>query len=177
MVIEKELSKDYSQLILDMNSVMRCTFKLSSTIMFMACKALRILTIQLKQDITVVDKRPININPLSIKLPITAYVSIMHRISGFLIFLLIPLFLWLLQSSLASQESFDAISAAMGHLWLKGLVFVLVASFIFHLIAGIRHLFMDMHMGESLVGGKLTSWLTIMASTVFIIATAIWLWG
>lgn len=126
---------------------------------------------------TVVDKRPININPLSIKLPITALISISHRISGVFVFLLIPFLLWMLQSSLSSEQSFTELATTFGHWFIKLLVFVLLASLIFHLLAGIRHLFMDMHIGESLGIAKLTSILVIIASAVLIAGSAIWLWG
>lgn len=124
-----------------------------------------------------VDKRPININPLSIKLPITALISISHRISGVFVFLLIPVFLWMLESSLASEQSYNELATTLGHWFVKLVVFVLLASLIFHLLAGIRHLVMDMHIGESLHMAKLTSILVFIFSAVIIFGLAIWLWG
>lgn len=123
-----------------------------------------------------VDKRPININPLSIKLPITALISITHRISGVFVFLLIPLLLWMLSQSLASEQSYNELATTLSSGVLKFIVFVLLASLVFHLIAGIRHLFMDMHIGESLAVAKLTSILVMIASAVMIVGVCIWLW-
>lgn len=124
-----------------------------------------------------VDKRPININPLSIKLPITAIISITHRISGVFIFLLIPFILWCLQNSLASENDFNQLAGFFGHWLVKGTLFILIASLLFHILAGIRHLLMDMHLGESFMMARVSSWLVILSSVALTIMTAIWLWG
>lgn len=122
------------------------------------------------------DKRPININPLSIKLPITAFVSIGHRISGVVVFLLIPLLLYLLSQSLASEDSFQAVQQLLQPLWMKLLFWGLVAGFAFHLVAGIRHLLMDCHIGDSLRMGRLGAWLVIFLSTAAAVLTAWAIW-
>ena len=123
------------------------------------------------------DKRPININPLSIRLPITAIVSILHRISGFLVFLLIPLLLWILELTLKSQSGFSSVQQLLNAPLLKFSIWVFVASLIFHLLAGFRHLLMDMHLGESLKGGRFGAKLVIAVSFVLIAGAAYCLWG
>lgn len=116
-----------------------------------------------------ISKRPININPLSIRLPVAAWVSISHRLSGVAIFFLIPLLLYLFQQSMASEASFNQLSVYLSQPWLLALVWILVASFLFHLLAGIRHILMDMHLGESLKAGR---WSAIITFCVFFVLLA-----
>lgn len=119
--------------------------------------------------------RPKNLNLFTIRFPIAAIVSIFHRISGAILFIMVPFCLWVFQQSLTPQ--------GFGHLqWLaKGMIFKIVAFFllsalIFHVVAGIRHLLSDVHVGTGLAGGQLSARLTWVISTVFIILVGIWLW-
>lgn len=124
-----------------------------------------------------IDKRPININPLSIRLPVAALVSISHRISGVIVFLLIPILLYILEQSLQSAETYAQISDIFSAQWLKFSLWVLLAGIIFHLLAGIRHLIMDMHIGDSLRGGRIGAILVFAISAMLIVAAATWVWG
>lgn len=122
------------------------------------------------------DKRPINLNLFTIHFPIPAIVSILHRISGVLLFLFIPFLIWGLGLSLASQEQYDNVHLFLTGPLMKLIVWGLLSSFIFHLIAGIRHLFMDMGIGETLNGGRLGAQLTLVISLVLMVLIGIWLW-
>lgn len=122
-------------------------------------------------------KRPININPLSVQLPVGALVSITHRISGILVFLLIPLLLWALQLSFASEQSFAQVKAIFDNLLMKSIAWVLLAALLFHLVAGIRHLLMDVHIGDSLRVGRFSAKLVIFISLLLAIEAAYWLWS
>lgn len=86
------------------------------------------------------------------RLPIAGFVSILHRISGVLMFLLLPFVLWMFDTSVSSELSFDrftsAFSAGLGFVpgWLVKLVALgLIWSYLHHLIAGMRHLMMDIN--------------------------------
>ena len=120
--------------------------------------------------------RPININPLTIRLPVMAVVSILHRISGILVFLLIPILLSALGKSLASPEGLAQIKDAWSAPLVQLFIWALVGSIIFHLIAGIRHLLMDMHMGDSLMAGRWGARIVIICSLLVFIG-AYWVWG
>lgn len=122
------------------------------------------------------DQRPKNLNLLTIQFPIPAIVSILHRISGVILFLLIPLFLWGLHLSLASQTSFDQLTMLFVKPWIKFLIWCSLAAFIYHFIAGIRHLLMDIHIGEELKSGRVTAISTMVISVILIILAGIWLW-
>lgn len=120
--------------------------------------------------------RPVNLDLLSIKFPVPAIASILHRISGVAIFVLIPVLLYALQESLASAERFDAVvNGFLGGLVGGGLMFLVLAGLIYHLIAGCKHLIMDMGIGETLEGGRLLAWLVLGLSAVFIPLALLWL--
>ena len=121
--------------------------------------------------------RPININPLSIRLPITAWVSILHRLSGLFVFLLIPLILWGLQISLSHQRGWNKLVAFLGSGEVKFVLWLLLAALGYHLIAGIRHLLMDVHIGDSRQAGHRGAWLVLALSIVLAGAMAARLWG
>jgi succinate dehydrogenase / fumarate reductase cytochrome b subunit len=81
------------------------------------------------------------------RLPPAGLVSILHRVSGALLFLLLPWMLWLFDLSLISEVSFARLSAYASHWLVKiGLLFVIWA-FLHHVVAGIRYLLLDLHLG------------------------------
>lgn len=119
--------------------------------------------------------RPKNLNLFTIRLPLTAITSILHRISGFILFLLIPIALWILQMSLDSS-GYDTLQNFMSGTLVKLLVWLILAPFCFHLVAGVRHLLSDLHIGNSKVGGKRAAITTLVVSFVLFILVGIWLW-
>jgi len=121
-------------------------------------------------------KRPVNLNLLKIRFPAPAIVSILHRASGVIVFLLLPLLLWLLSRSLASQESFDSLHDSLSQPALKFFIWVLFSALFGHLVAGIRHLFMDAGIGESLRGGRFTAYMVFAISAVGVVLLGVWLW-
>ncbi|HET9843396.1 MAG TPA: succinate dehydrogenase, cytochrome b556 subunit [Gammaproteobacteria bacterium] len=124
-----------------------------------------------------ITNRPLHINPFMVRMPIPALVSISHRLSGVAIFLLIPLLLWILDQSLISPENYETLNTYLQNWWLKPIVFIFILSLFFHLIAGIRHLLMDMHIGESLQGGRISSWIVFILAFLASLFSATWLWG
>ena len=84
---------------------------------------------------------------LSYRLPAAGIVSILHRISGALLFLLLPLLLWLLELSLTSEMSFERLRAIASHWLIKLLLLGALWGLLHHLVAGIRYLVMDLHIG------------------------------
>lgn len=81
------------------------------------------------------------------RLPAPGMVSIMHRISGALMFLLLALVIWLLQLSLTSELSFSRLKEVASHWWVKLILVALVWALLHHLVAGIRYLLLDLHIG------------------------------
>lgn len=121
-------------------------------------------------------KRPINLDLTTIQFPITAIVSILHRISGVILFFYLPFLLWLLDQSFNSSTHFLNLQANLSEPSMKWLIWILLAALFYHLIAGIRHLLMDLHRGDSLQGGRLGAKLTIVIATVLTLIAGVWLW-
>lgn len=119
--------------------------------------------------------RPKNLNLFTIRFPIPAIISILHRISGAVLFLLIPFVICTLSFSL-TQSGFDTLHEWLGNPIAKFIFWILFAPFCFHLVAGIRHLLMDVHLGTSKRGGRLSSILTLVISIILVILAGIWLW-
>jgi succinate dehydrogenase / fumarate reductase cytochrome b subunit len=112
---------------------------------------------------------------VNLKSPV-AIASILHRISGVVIFLLIPVLLYVLQESLASEQAFNAVKHdVLGGLIGGGLVFVALAGLIYHVIVGTKHLIQDFGIGESLQGGRLFAWVALAASAFFILCAFLWM--
>src|SRR5688572_19642986 len=109
-------------------------------------------------------KRPVNLNLLTIKQPIPAIVSIGHRVSGVLLFLLFPVLLILFHLSLSSSQNFNLLHEYLTTRSAKIILWLALFPLVFHLIAGIRHLLIDVHLGEDLRTGRLTAKLTFIFS-------------
>lgn len=82
---------------------------------------------------------------LSYRLPAAGVVSILHRISGALLFVSLPLSLWLFELSLTSEVGFERLRAVASHWLVKLILLALVWSLLHHLVAGVRYLVIDLH--------------------------------
>ena len=111
-------------------------------------------------------KRPKNMDLKSIRLPLPGIVSIVHRISGAGLFLLLPVLLWLLQSSLTSVETFAIVKGVVGHPLVKMVLFGLLYLYMHHFCAGIRYLLLDLHKGIDLEAARLSSKIVFAVSIV-----------
>lgn len=105
-----------------------------------------------------------------------AIVSILHRITGVLLFLFLPIFLYLLHASLDSPESFGALHDVLQNMGMRLLLWVMICVTLFHLVAGIRHLMMDLGVGESLHAAHLSAYAVFIISVVLFILVGVWLW-
>ena len=121
------------------------------------------------------DHRPVYIDLRKINLPVSALISITHRLSGmYVFFITLPLMLALIYFSTESENSFNDLS-----LFLKNYKFILaliVLSFCilwYHILSGVRHLIMDAHIGESLIASKYSAIFTI---SLWIITTSFVFW-
>ena len=110
------------------------------------------------------------------RLPITAWASIAHRASGVFLFAGIAVLLWTLDASLASPESFAALQESLTSPWLKLVIWAVLAGLIYHSLAGIKHLIMDLGIGETMAGGILGVRIVVALSVVLIVLAGIWIW-
>jgi succinate dehydrogenase / fumarate reductase cytochrome b subunit len=122
------------------------------------------------------DKRPVNLDIGTMRLPITAWASITHRASGVFIFAGMALLLWALDSSLRSPEGFASVRELLANPLLKLAVWAVVAGLIYHATAGVKHLLMDMGIGETMEGGILGAQIVFAVSAVLIVLAGVWIW-
>jgi len=122
------------------------------------------------------DNRPVNLDLTTIRLPITAISSILHRISGIFIFVGVAVLLWGLQQSLASEESFNQLKECMSSVFVKLVLWAILSGVIFHFVAGIKHLIMDLGIGETLEGGKNLSVAVFVVAAIGILLAGVWIW-
>lgn len=94
-----------------------------------------------------IKKRPKNLDLTTIRMPVAAKVSILHRVSGAGLFLCFPVLLWLFGASLGSPESFATFKSVAGLLPVKVILAGLLWAFVHHFCAGIRFLLLDVHVG------------------------------
>ena len=135
-------------------------------------------------------KRPVfrNINAFTdlptYRLPAAGWVSILHRVSGLVMFLLLPFILWMFDNSLTSEISYDgftnAFVAGIGFVpawFVKLVVLGLSWSFLHHFVAGVRHLWMDATHSVSKEQGKSSAIVTLVLSLLLTAAVAAKLFG
>ena len=120
--------------------------------------------------------RPKNLNLLTIRLPIPALVSIMHRVSGAFLFMLLPVLLWVLHLSLADAESYQLAQAVLQHPIAKLICLAVTWAYLYHACAGIRHLALDAHYGLRLNYARATSRAVLIISGLLTLRMGIWLW-
>ena len=99
-----------------------------------------------------------------IRLPLPGWVSILHRISGLLLFLAVVWLLYILDRSLGSEADFEAMRRYVGLLPVKLSLLVLIWAYCHHFCAGIRFLFLDLDRGVDKATARLTSWITLGTS-------------
>ena len=122
------------------------------------------------------DSRPVNLDISTIKLPVTAWASISHRVTGVLLFVSSLLMVWALDMSLSSQENFDALVVLLNSAVAKAVLWMLLVVFSYHVLAGVRHLIMDMGVGEDFKGGALGARILFGAASIAAVVWGVVLW-
>lgn len=121
-------------------------------------------------------ERPKYLNLLQIRLPVPALVSILHRVSGAALFLLIPFLLTLFEWSLESQQTFLRFKGAFSHWAVKLILIGLIWAYLHHLLAGLRHLALDLHYGTDLQPARTTSWVVLIGAILLTLVIAVKIW-
>ncbi len=120
------------------------------------------------------DHRPVNINLIKIKLPISALTSITHRLAGmYIFFITYPLSVYLFFLASTNQENFTYLTNMLiNSSYLATFVAFSFLVLWYHILTGVRHLIMDMHIGESLQASKVSSIFVLCIWFISVIATA-----
>ena len=121
---------------------------------------------------------------VSYRLPPAGIVSILHRISGAVMFLLMPFIIWMFDTSVSTEFSYERFTAAFhaGLFGLPGIVIKVVAlgliwAYLHHFIAGVRHLWMDMTHSVSKQQGKSSAIITLVLGVALTAALGAKLFG
>ena len=121
-------------------------------------------------------QRPVNLDLTTIKMHPAANASILHRISGVIMVFAIGILLWTLTISLSSAEGFSLIQGYLDGLFFSFIIFGCLSALTYHLLAGIRHLFMDMGHFEELASGNATAKLIMIIWLAVSAVIGVWLW-
>lgn len=128
-------------------------------------------------EIAIKKRRPKNLDLMTIRLPLPGILSIIHRVSGAGLFLMLPVLLWLFESSLSSPETFAQFKAVVAHPLVRFVLLGLIWFYLHHFCAGIRYLLLDLHRGIDLESARLSSKLVFAVSivlTLVIGVTLLW---
>ena len=122
-------------------------------------------------------KRPVNLDLQTIKLPLPAVTSILHRVTGVALFFGAIFAMYLLSLSLDSQSGFDAASDLLRDSFLAKLIaWGFVSALLYHLVAGVKHLIMDLGYCEELESGQLAAKVTLILGGVLVLLAGVWIW-
>ncbi len=111
------------------------------------------------------------------RLPLAGLISILHRVSGAILFLLLPLVLYLLDQSLVSENTFAAMRGFTSHWFVKLIILGLSWAYLHHFFAGVRHLGMDTHMGLEKQSSRRSSAVVLVVSLFLTALVALKLFG
>ncbi|MGL4859465.1 MAG: succinate dehydrogenase cytochrome b556 subunit [Enterobacteriaceae bacterium] len=121
--------------------------------------------------------RPVNLDLRTIHFPVTAIASILHRVSGVILFIAVGILLWLLGSSLSSPEAFEQAVIIVTHPLLKFILWGILSALAYHLCGGIRHMLMDFgYVPETYAAGQASAWTAVAITVVLSIAAGVILW-
>ncbi len=120
--------------------------------------------------------RPTNLDISTIELPLPAKASIIHRVSGFILFFSVAFMLTALAESLESAESFANLTNAFDNGIVKFIAWGILSALGYHFVAGVKHLLMDMGIGETKEGGHTGAIITLVLGAIVILLAGVWVW-
>ncbi|HOB44677.1 MAG TPA: succinate dehydrogenase, cytochrome b556 subunit [Zoogloea sp.] len=121
-------------------------------------------------------QRPKHLALNQIRLPLPGIVSILHRVSGVGLFLMLPVMLSLFGNSVGSPESYATYKATVGYLPVKIVLWGLLWAYLHHFCAGIRFLLLDMHKGIDLPSARLSARIVLIVSLTLTVLLGVKLW-
>lgn len=121
-------------------------------------------------------KRPVFLDLQQIKQPIPAIVSILHRISGVILFIMLPILLALLSGSLSSGETFESYRNFADSFFIKLILIGVLWALMHHLFAGVRFLLLDGHKGLDLQTARKTARIVLYGgiASALVLGVALW---
>jgi len=121
-------------------------------------------------------QRPVNLDLTTIKMHPAANASILHRVSGVIMVFAIGILLWTLSLSLSSAQGFEQIQAWLDGIFFKLIILGIISALAFHILMGVRHLFMDLGHFEELASGNASAKFCMALWFVLTVVVGVWLW-
>ena len=122
------------------------------------------------------DTRPVNLDLTTIKFPLAAITSILHRISGIGLFFGVGILLYFLKLSLSSEAGFNRTLQLLDSSLIKVLMWMILMAVFYHLIAGLKHLLLDIGIGESKEGANTGATIVLLLFVIAAAAGGVWVW-
>ncbi|BCG08624.1 MULTISPECIES: succinate dehydrogenase cytochrome b556 subunit [Buttiauxella] len=122
-------------------------------------------------------QRPVNLDLTTMRFPVTAIASILHRVSGVITFVAVGILLWLLGQSLSSPEGFLVASSIMSSFFVKFIMWGILTALAYHVVVGIRHILMDTGLlEETLIAGKRSAMISFVITVVLSLLAGVLVW-
>lgn len=121
-------------------------------------------------------QRPVNLELTSISFPATAIVSILHRVSGVIMLVALGMLIWALATSLQSAEGFAMVHDLFTSFIAKFIAWGILTALGYHVLAGVRHMFMDMGYFEELNSGRASAKAVFVLAILLSVLAGVWLW-
>lgn len=118
-------------------------------------------------------KRPVFLNLFRIRQPVTALLSIGHRLSGIMLVFLIPVIVWMFDRSLASEEGYREVGERLQSLPARVILVGVIWFFAHHFFAGIRYLLLDADIGADIGRARITARIVFAAGLVVLVIAAV----
>lgn len=118
----------------------------------------------------------ISVSPFEFKFPFPALASIVHRITGVLLFAGIGFLLWLLSLALHSEAGFAEARSVLTAPFAKLVLWGVLSMLIYHILAGVKHMFLDFHVGDTMEAATNSAYVVVGLSAVLAVITGVWIW-
>ncbi|MFO6424774.1 succinate dehydrogenase cytochrome b556 subunit [Motilimonas sp. KMU-193] len=125
---------------------------------------------------TVKKQRPVNLDLQTISFPVTAIASILHRVSGVIVFVALAILLSLLAQSLGSKEGFDNVASLADNFFIKLILWGILTALAYHIVVGIRHMIMDLGYWEELESGNQSAKVSFVIAIILSLLAGVLVW-
>ncbi|WP_297481309.1 succinate dehydrogenase cytochrome b556 subunit [uncultured Photobacterium sp.] len=129
-----------------------------------------------EQNVKVKKSRPVNLNLQTIHFPLTAIASILHRISGVIMFVAVAILLWLLNLSLSSPEGFTTAANIIDSWLVTFILWGILTALFYHIVLGIRHLLMDLGYFEDMEMGLASTKVSFVIVAILSVFAGVLVW-
>ncbi|MEE2820841.1 MAG: succinate dehydrogenase, cytochrome b556 subunit [Pseudomonadota bacterium] len=128
------------------------------------------------QEMAISRNRPVNLDLTTLRFPITAIASILHRVAGVVLFFGSFILMTFLGMSLDNEAGFADALALLDNGFVGFIVWGILAALAYHFVAGLKHLFMDMGYGDTLESGPIFAKISMASAVVLMVLAGVWVW-